>query len=285
MAQVIGSETYQWTAEDLFRRFGPISLGRIVFDPVPGTATVEDVIEFDDHKVQLCELYDGMLVRKTDLPESGAARWTAEDLYHRFGPIPLWRIVADPAPGTATVEDVVKFDDHKDELCELINGMLVRKIVGAYESLLAVKLITFLNSYVLANGLGIVLGPDGMMELLPDLVRIPDVSFISHERLKNSGFPDEAAPHVAPELAIEVISRGNTRQEMDQKLREYFEAGTNAVWYVYPKTRKVVAYSSPEAFTELSESDTLDAGEVLPGFTLDLKSLFTTPGDPTDQPK
>ena len=44
---------------------------------------------------------------------------------------------------------------------------------------------------------------------------------------------------------------------MQRKLKEYFEAGTKAVWYVYPKTRQVVAYTSPESFTELSESDTL----------------------------
>jgi Uma2 family endonuclease len=222
MAQVIGSETKQWTAEDLFRRFGPISLGRIVFDPVPGTATVEDVIAFDDHKDQLCELYDGMLVRKP---------------------------------------------------------------MGFYESFLAVQITIVLGQFVKEHDLGIVAGSDGTMQLFPDAVRIPDVSFTSYQRLANSGFPQAAAPSMAPDLAVEVISRSNTRQEMDQKLKEYFEAGTRAVWYVYPKTRRVVAYTSPESFTELSESDILDAGEVLPGFTLDLKSLFATPDPASDQPK
>ncbi len=281
MAQVIGPSAEQWTAEDLIRRFGPIPLNRIILDPAPGTATIEDVIEFDDHRDQLCELIDGTLVRKAGAySETNADHWTAEDLFQRLGPIPLWRIVADPVPGTATLEDVVNFDDHKNELCELINGTLVRKTVGAYESLIAVNLIALLHSYVLAKGLGIVLGPDGMMQLFPDEVRIPDVSFISHARLASSGFPEAAAPHMAPELAVEVISRSNTREEMNRKLNEYFEAGTRAVWYVYPKTRKVVAYTSPESFTELNESDTLDGGEVLPGFTLNLKTLFETPVQP-----
>jgi Uma2 family endonuclease len=213
------------------------------------------------------------------------ASWTAEDLTSRFGAIPLNRIIWDPAPGTATVEDVVFFDDHRDQLCELIDGTLVRKAGGLYESYLAVQIITLLHTYVSAKDFGIVAGESGMMQLFPDEVRIPDVSFISHARLANSGFPEAAAPHMAPELAVEVISRSNTREEMNRKVKEYFEAGTKAVWYVYPKTRKVVVYSSPKSFTELSEDDTLDAGAVLPGFTLELKDLFAKPAGLSDQPK
>jgi Uma2 family endonuclease len=216
---------------------------------------------------------------------SESDQWTAEDLVRRFGPIPLNRIVLDPPPGKARVEDVVDFDDHKDQLCELIDGTLVRKAVGFYESYIAVQIAMLLSQFVAERNLGVVAGEAGMLQIFPDEVRIPDVSFISHERLKNSGFPDEAAPHMAPDLAVEVISRGNTRQEMDQKLSEYFEAGTKAVWYVYPKKRQVVAYASLKSFTELSESDTLDGGEVLPGFTLELKSLFAAPTGPSDQPK
>jgi Uma2 family endonuclease len=216
---------------------------------------------------------------------SDTKQWTAEDLFQRFGPIPLWRIVADPAPGTATVEDVVYFNDHKDQLCELIDGTLVRKAVGFYESYIALQIAMLLSQFVTERNLGIVAGEAGMLQIFPDEVRIPDVSFISQERLSKSGFPDEAAPHVAPDLAVEVISRGNTRQEMDQKLKEYFEAGAKAVWYVSPKSRQVIAYTSPDSFTELNESDTLDGGKVLPGFTLELKSLFSTPEAPSDQPK
>ena len=219
------------------------------------------------------------------LVSSPADLWTAQDLVQRFGPIPLNRIVLDPAPGTATVEDVVYFDDHKDQLCELIDGTLVRKPMGFYESYLGVQITILIGQFVAERNLGVVAGADGMMQLFPDEVRIPDVSFITHARLAKSGFPEDAAPHMAPDLAVEVISRSNTREEMDRKLKEYFEAGTRAVWYVYPKTRKIVAYSSPESFTELSENDMLDGGQVLPGFTLELKTLFAKPGGASVQPK
>ncbi|NOZ38705.1 MAG: Uma2 family endonuclease [Planctomycetes bacterium] len=211
------------------------------------------------------------------LSDFTSTTWTAVDLVHRFGAIPLDRVVHDPAPGTATVADVVRLDDHENRLCELIDGTLVEKTVGVYESFLAIQIGTLLNLFVTQAKLGIVAGADGMMQIFPDQVRIPDVSFISWEHLKDSGFPDNPAPFMAPTLAVEIISRSNTAKEMDRKLGEYFEAGTQQVWYVYPKPREVKVYSSPTNVTTLGENDTLTGGELLPGLSIDLKAFFTLP--------
>lgn len=211
------------------------------------------------------------------LISSPADLWTAQDLVLRFGPIPLNRIVSEPAPGTATVEDAVRLDDRENRLCELIDGTLVEKTVGFYESFLAYRIGILLGQFVTAQNLGIIAGEAGMLQLLPDQIRIPDVSFVSHERLKGSGFPDEAAPLFAPDLVVEIISRGNTREEMQRKLQEYFAAGVRAVWYIYPETRRVLNYSSAESVIELTENDMLDGGTVLPGFSMELKSFFAKP--------
>lgn len=205
---------------------------------------------------------------------------TVGDLFQRFGDIPLHRIVRDPAPGTATVEDVVRLDDHHDKLCELVDGTLIEKAMGAFESLLAVRLVALLHNCIENANLGIVLAPDGMMQIFPNQVRIPDVSFISWEGLKDSGFPDKPAPDMAPTLAVEVISKSNTPREMERKLAEYFEAGSQLVWYVYPKEKQVKAYTSPTDETTLGETDTLTGGELLPGLTIDLKEFFKPPIDP-----
>jgi len=203
--------------------------------------------------------------------------WTAVDLVHRFGAIPLHRVVDDPAPGTATVADVVRLNDHYDRLCELIDGTLVEKTVGIYESYLAFQIGTLLNIFVTQAKFGIVIGADGMMQIFPDQVRIPDVSFISQERLQKSTFPNEPAPLLTPDLAVEVISKSNTAKEMERKLGEYFEAGVQLVWYVYPKQRQVIVYRSPTEATTFGENDTLTGGELLPGFSIDLKKFFTPP--------
>ena len=211
--------------------------------------------------------------------------WTALDLVHRFGPIPLHRVVHDPAPGSATVADVVRLDNHDDRLCELIDGTLVEKTMGYYESFLAIRMGVLLSEYITRVNLGIVAGEGGMMQLSPEQVRIPDVSFISWDNLAGSGFPDNPVPHMVPTLAVEVISKSNTPQEMLRKLSEYFEAGTQLVWYIYPHQREVKVFTSPTEEKMFRESDTLSGGDLLPGFSVDLKTYFALPADGESHPE
>jgi Uma2 family endonuclease len=207
--------------------------------------------------------------------------WTAVDLVERFGAIPLNRVVQNPQPGSATEQDVVELDAHEDRLCELVDGTLVEKTVGAYESYLAVFLGELLNAFVRKNRLGFTLGEAGMMRLAPGLVRIPDISFISWDRVPDRRVPREPIPDLAPDLAVEVISRHNTRQEMDRKLQDYFTAGVRLVWYVYHSPRREVwAYVSPTEHVVIREDETLDGGAVLPGFQLALADLFAEPAGP-----
>jgi Uma2 family endonuclease len=213
--------------------------------------------------------------------EPGIGDWTAVDLVEHFGAIPLHRIRQSPAPGTATEQDVVELNEHENRLCELIDGTLVEKTVGVYESYLAIVLAELLGSYVRKHQLGIVLGADGIMRLAPGLVRIPDVSFITLDRLPGRKVPREAIPALVPDLAVEVISKHNTRQEMDRKLQDYFAAGVRLVWYVYHTPRREVwAYKSPTEYSVLTENETLDGGEAVPGFRLALAELFAEPAAP-----
>ena len=61
---------------------------------------------------------------------------------------------------------------------------------------------------------------------------------------------------------------------MQQRLRDYFEAGSKLVWYADPESRTVRVYSSVRKPVLLSEADTLDGRRVLPGFTLPIKKWF-----------
>ena len=74
--------------------------------------------------------------------------WTVADLYRRFGPIPFDRIRHDPPPGSGTVDDVVRLNDHENRLYELVDGILVEKTVGIGESILAGYILTILNNFV-----------------------------------------------------------------------------------------------------------------------------------------
>lgn len=123
-----------------------------------------------------------------------------------------------------------------------------------------------------------------MLRLSLGIVRIPDVSFISWERLGAQRLGDRPIPDCVPDLAVEVISPHNTREEMSRKLREYFEAGVRLVWYVYPSEREVHVYTAPEERIVLRADGHLDGGAVLPGFRLDLQTLFAPPEPPDAAP-
>jgi Uma2 family endonuclease len=202
-------------------------------------------------------------------------RWeTLEDLVEQLGDIPLRRIRMNPPPGQATEADVLDVRDRTDRLCELVDGVLVEKAVGYQQSLLAGFLIAILRAFVVPGNLGLVSGPDGMLRLLPGLVRGPDVAFASWDRISGRQVPKERVPTLAPDLAIEVLSDSNTKKEMERKRGEYFSQGVSVVWEIDPRTRTVTIYYPDGTEIALTESDRLDGGAVLPGFSLELRELF-----------
>lgn len=197
-----------------------------------------------------------------------------EELVEYLGGIPRERIRMRPEPGNATVEDVVYLDAHEDRLCELIDGILVEKTVGLYESALGFILGGLILDFVRRHKLGMVAGEAGMMKILPNQVRIPDISFTSKQRLANQRIRRNPVPEISPDLAVEILSESNTKREMDRKLREYFQSGTRLVWYVDPETRTVLAYSALTSVTVLTENDLLTGGDVLPGFEIRVGDVF-----------
>ncbi len=200
--------------------------------------------------------------------------WTVADLLERLGSVPANRVRLHPHPGTATVQDVITIEARENRLCELVDGVLVEKPMGFYESRLAIALSYFLEDFLTLHNLGIVAGADGMIRLAPRLVRIPDVSFISWKRLPKRKIPREPVPHLVPDLAVEVLSESNTEAEMKRKIREYFDAGVQLVWLIDPETRTAEVYTAPDQSTLLREKQFLDGGTVLPGFRLLIRKLF-----------
>lgn len=208
------------------------------------------------------------------LPSIDPAR-TVADLIARLGHLPPARILMSPAPGTATAQDVIDIRHREGRLCELIDGVLVEKTMGIRESFLAIYIATILNTFVLSRNAGIVTGADGTYQFLPDVIRIPDVAYVSWNRLGGGPVPDEAIPAIVPDLVVEVLSPSNTVAEMKRKRQEYFKAGVRLLWSVDPDTRTVAIYTSPRKPKVLDEKGILEAGDLLPGFTLPVRDIFS----------
>jgi Uma2 family endonuclease len=198
---------------------------------------------------------------------------TMADVLKRLGNVPPYRVRLRPAPGTATEADLLHVLDHENVPCELVDGVLVEKAMGFEESGLAMVLGHLLFQYLDRNNIGTVVGADGPIRLFAGRVRMPDVSFISWERYPR-GKNRKPIPELAPDLAVEILSKGNTAREIAIKLGEYFRSGVRLVWIVDPRKRTVRVHTAPDRFTLLTEADTLDGGDVLPGFRLVIREWF-----------
>jgi Uma2 family endonuclease len=202
---------------------------------------------------------------------------TMSDLLESLGGISPARVRLHPSPGSATEQDVLDIDAREGRHFELVDDTLVEKAMGFWESMLAIAIASALRAFVIPRKLGVVTGSDGMVRLFPQLrlIRMPDVAFVSNARLPAPGSPRRPVPQLAPDLAVEVLSEGNTAAEMERKRSEYFGAGVRLVWIVDPVTRTIDVYTGIAELVTVREGQTLDGGTVLPGFGLVVTELFS----------
>lgn len=202
-------------------------------------------------------------------PTTQSPPQTLAELVKRLGDIPLERIRMQPPPGTATEEDAVK-----TRLCELVDGVIVEKAMGYPESRLGFLLGRLLDEFGEKHGVGYVAGADALTRLQPGLLREPDVSFVRWERVPEGEVPSEPIGAISPDLAVEVVSIGNSRAEIERKKNEYFDSGVKLVWVVYPRTHTIRVWTATDDSTELNIDDNLNGGDVLPGFSVSIRELF-----------
>ncbi len=107
----------------------------------------------------------------------------------------------------------------------------------------------------------------------PDTVRGPDISFAAAERVPSEGLPEGFFPG-APDLAVEIVSPGDTDVEVQDKVMDYLTHGTRRVWVVRPRQQTVTVHRPDGTARLLQGKDVLDGEDVVPGFTFLLQELF-----------
>jgi Uma2 family endonuclease len=197
------------------------------------------------------------------------------EFLHALGDISPHRVLLDPPPGTATEQDMLLLVERDKRMVELIDGTLVEKGVGSIESIIATSIATAISNFIKPRKIGIVAGEAFMARMRTGRVRMPDVSFVSFDRFPDRIFPKSPITPLGPDLAVEVLSVTNTRAEMDQKLKEYFSSGTRLAWIADPDTETLEVYLSPEKPVRvLTIAESVDGGDVLPGFSMTLQDIF-----------
>ena len=158
--------------------------------------------------------------------------------------------------------------------CELIDGRIIpMSPTGNEHGIIEMKLATALMAFVSAKKLGWLTGGEAGIYTRrnPDQVRGMDIAFISRQRqpARPKRFLD-----VAPELIVEIISPGDSWQDLRTKLDEYFAIGVDRVWVVEPRRKSVLVYRTPTEVTELGADETLGGEGPLAGFSMAVSALF-----------
>ena len=174
-----------------------------------------------------------------------------------------------------TSEDLLRTPDDGFRY-ELVKGELRRMSpAGQKHGRIAMKVGTALDRHVTANDLGAVYAAETgfLISSDPDTVRAPDVAFVSQKRLDEVGDVEGYWPG-APDIVVEVISPNDTYTEVEEKVLEWLEAGSGIVVVVNPRKNVVTVYRSLTDIVVLTENETVDAGDVLPGWTMQVKDIF-----------
>ena len=110
--------------------------------------------------------------------------------------------------------------------------------------------------------------------------RLPDAAWVANERW-NALTPEEQEgfPPIAPDFVIELVSPSDLKnqryEDLQSKMQEYLDNGVWLGWLIEPKTQTVEIYRQGQAVKVLQSPKTLSGEDVLPGFVLDLETIWS----------
>ena len=174
------------------------------------------------------------------------------------------------ATGTLlTLEEFARLPDEpgKQELSE--GEVIIVPPAKSIHNRISRRVFRALDAWMSAAGIGEVWFEAGF-QLGPRTVRQPDVAVV----LGHPAALDDEWQHGAPDIAIEVLSPGNSAEDIELKILQYLGAGARLVWIVAPKAKHVRVCRADSTQTLLRDTDSLSGEPVLPGFSLSLSELF-----------
>ena len=182
---------------------------------------------------------------------------------------------------TTTKEKLLTADDLLELHSKGVRGELIRGVLcetmstGRKHGLIVGKLTYTLGAVVYPQGLGSIMASDSgvLLERDPDTVREPDIAYFSADTMPY-GDDSEGYANVIPDLVIEVVSPSDTPQSVHDKARMWLDYGVRLVWVAFPDGRTVNVYLSDNEVRTLGEGDSLDGGDVLPGFSCRVGEIF-----------
>ncbi len=176
---------------------------------------------------------------------------------------------------TEICDESAKMIDAEKQI-EIVDGEVeIKDMAGARHGGISARIIVKIGIYLEDNPIGNLYTPDTLFSI-GDNDRMPDVSFVSVNRIPETGEP-EGQWEIAPDLAIEVVLPTDVYTKILKKIREYLNAGVKQVWLIEPEFQTLAIYTPPMKSETLTAEDTLICKEILPNFKLPLKDIFRQP--------
>lgn len=168
-------------------------------------------------------------------------------------------------------EEWTERPENRDRLFELIHGEIVEKVPTEEHGYIILKLGSRIVAYIEMRGIGRVVS-DARHRLPGEdyNARQPDISYYADA---TRPIVRRGSVYQTPDLAIEIKSPTDTNKLLREKANYYLATGASAVWLVFPEKRLIEVHT-PDDYETLTEADTLDGGDVLPGFTLPVRDIF-----------
>ncbi|MGH2460454.1 MAG: Uma2 family endonuclease [Chloroflexota bacterium] len=175
----------------------------------------------------------------------------------------------------ATIDDVLRLAS-AGERYELVDGELIAMApTGFGHGDLEAQIAWVLRAHVVERRLGKIVVGEVLFQLDPEgrIARAADVAFVRQERLPPKG--TEHRPFVgAPDLAVEIVSPGDSAEDVERKVADWLEHGTLAVLVIYPTARRI-ALRRPGRDVSLRGDDEIDLDPVIAGFRCQVSDLFS----------
>jgi len=183
--------------------------------------------------------------------------------------------------GLMTIEEFVRLYDEEGPF-EIIDGeRIILSPPKAGHVVVTRNILLAVHGYATEHDLGEAFSEGPFVEIdIPSWVtgsRVPDVMFFAKERFEKykADTPDwENKPFVlVPDLVVEVISSNDKYTDVSLKVDKYLDDGVRMVWIADQK-RRTITVRTPTTYITLSVEDDLTGGDVLPGFSIKVASIF-----------
>lgn len=174
-----------------------------------------------------------------------------------------------------TVEDLLESAE-RGESYELVDGRFVEKHMSEESNYVGFRIAHLIEGVLDRARTGWLFVNDHPFDAFRDgrSVRKPDVAFVGADKLPD-GPRAVGVTSAVPDLIVEVVSPNDRASELMIKLGEYRDAGVRLIWVVHPEVRQVIVYRETDRSPEvLADGDTLNGGDVLPGFEVQVADIF-----------